>query len=70
MAQKTPCSPPQLFRVALNQEQTILSACSLATTLASNNGMPVATPRLFRASEHPSTLETPAHELHKDMDTQ
>lgn len=31
MTEKKPYSPPQLFRVELNQEQAILSACSLTT---------------------------------------
>lgn len=38
MTEKKPYNPPQLFRVELNQEQAILSACSLATTSASNGG--------------------------------
>jgi len=38
MTEKKPYSPPQLFRVKLNQEQAILSACSLATTSAVNGG--------------------------------
>ena len=38
MAEKKSYSPPQLFRVALNQEQAILSACSLTTTSAVNGG--------------------------------
>ncbi len=38
MTEKKPYSLPQLFRVELNQEQAILSACSLATTSASNGG--------------------------------
>lgn len=38
MTKKKPYSQPQLFRVALNQEQAILSACSLTTTNASNGG--------------------------------
>ncbi|TKS62925.1 MAG: hypothetical protein EWM73_01987 [Nitrospira sp.] len=38
MTEKKPYSPPQLFRVELNQEQAILSACSLATTSASQGG--------------------------------
>lgn len=29
MTEKKPYSPPQLFRVELNHEQAILSACSL-----------------------------------------
>jgi hypothetical protein len=31
-------SSPQLFRIELNHEQAILSACSLATTAAFNGG--------------------------------
>jgi hypothetical protein len=31
-------SSPQLFRVELNQEQAILSACSLTTNTASQGG--------------------------------
>lgn len=38
MTEKKPYSPPQLFRVELNQEQAILSACSLMTTSASQGG--------------------------------
>jgi hypothetical protein len=38
MTEKKPYSPPQLFRVELSQEQAILSACSLATTTASQGG--------------------------------
>lgn len=38
MDNKKPYSPPQLFRIELNQEQAILSACSLATTAAFNGG--------------------------------
>lgn len=38
MTEKKPYSQPQLFRVALNQEQAILSACSLTTTSAANGG--------------------------------
>lgn len=38
MTEKKPYSPPQLFRVELNQEQAILSACSLLTTNASQGG--------------------------------
>ena len=37
MAQKKSYSPPQLFRVELNQEQAILSACSLFARTASAN---------------------------------
>ena len=32
MSEKKPYSTPQLFRVDLNHEQAILSACSLLTT--------------------------------------
>ena len=35
---KKPYVTPQLFRVGLNPEQAILSACSLMTTNASNGG--------------------------------
>lgn len=35
---KKPYVRPQIFRVELNQEQAILSACSLTTTSASNGG--------------------------------
>ena len=38
MDDKKPYSPPQLFRVELNQEQAILSACSLLTNTASQGG--------------------------------
>jgi len=38
MDNKKRYSPPQLFRVELSQEQAILSACSLATTTASQGG--------------------------------
>lgn len=38
MTEKKPYSPPQLFRVELNQEQAILSACSLLTNSASQGG--------------------------------
>ncbi|MEK7236791.1 MAG: hypothetical protein AAB242_09220 [Nitrospirota bacterium] len=38
MTEKKPYSQPQLFRVELNQEQAILSACSLSTTSASVGG--------------------------------
>ena len=39
MAQKQSYSPPQLFRVELNQEQAILSACSLTTMSALANSL-------------------------------
>jgi hypothetical protein len=32
MTEKKPYSPPQVFRVELNQEQAILSACSLTAS--------------------------------------
>ena len=38
MNTKKTYSSPQLFRVELNQEQAILSACSLATNSASQGG--------------------------------
>ena len=38
MTDKKPYGPPQLFRVELNQEQAILSACSLLTNTASQDG--------------------------------
>jgi hypothetical protein len=38
MAEKKLYSAPQLFRVELNQEQAILSACSLLTNTASQGG--------------------------------
>jgi len=38
MTEKKSYSPPEIFRVELNQEQAILSACSLATTSASQGG--------------------------------
>ena len=38
MTEKKPYSQPQLFRVELNQEQAILSACSLTTNTASQGG--------------------------------
>jgi hypothetical protein len=38
MTEKKPYSQPQLFRVELSQEQAILSACSLTTNTASQNG--------------------------------
>lgn len=43
-------SSPQLFRIELNQEQAILSACSLATTAAFNGRNAVAIRRSFRAA--------------------
>jgi hypothetical protein len=38
MTKKKPYSQPQIFRVELNQEQAILSACSLLTNTASQGG--------------------------------
>ena len=38
MTKKKLYSQPQLFRVELNQEQAILSACSLLTNTASQGG--------------------------------
>lgn len=38
MTEKKPYSQPQLFRIELNHEQAILSACSLTTTSASQSG--------------------------------
>jgi hypothetical protein len=38
MTEKKTYSQPQLFRVELNQEQAILSACSLLTNTASQGG--------------------------------
>ncbi|BFU90247.1 MAG: hypothetical protein NTAFB01_14340 [Nitrospira sp.] len=38
MTEKKPYSMPQLFRVDLDQEQAILSACSLMTTSVSQGG--------------------------------
>lgn len=35
---KKPYTTPQLFRVELDQEQAILSACSLTTSSAANGG--------------------------------
>jgi len=35
---KKPYTTPQLFRVDLNAEQAILSACSIATMALSNGG--------------------------------
>ena len=35
---KNPYVPPQVFRVELNPEQAILTACSLGTTNVSNGG--------------------------------
>lgn len=45
MPEKKPYSQPQLFRVELNQEQAILSACSLTATSVSNNGNSGCRPR-------------------------
>ncbi len=41
--------PPQLFRVDLNHEQAILSACSIMTTAALNGGMARCNASLFIA---------------------
>jgi hypothetical protein len=38
MTEKKPYTRPQLFRVELNQEQAILSACSLTTMTATQGG--------------------------------
>jgi hypothetical protein len=38
MTEKKPYSRPELFRVELNQEQAILSACSLMTMTANQGG--------------------------------
>lgn len=38
MSGKKPYTAPQLYAVELDQEQAILSACSLATTSARNGG--------------------------------
>ncbi len=38
MGHRKTYSSPQLFHVELNQEQAILSACSLTTTSASQGG--------------------------------
>ena len=37
-SKKKPYTKPELFRVQLNQEQAILSACSLTTMNAANGG--------------------------------
>ncbi len=39
MYDKKPYSPPQLFRIELNQEQAILSACSLMATNPASGGL-------------------------------
>jgi hypothetical protein len=41
MLEKKPYSPPQLFRVELNQEQAILSACSLTASSPMAGGMDI-----------------------------
>ena len=41
MDKKKTYSPPQLFRVELNQEQAILSACSLLATNPMAGGMDI-----------------------------
>lgn len=38
MIERKPYMQPQLFRIELNQEQAILSACSLATNNANQGG--------------------------------
>ena len=38
MSEKKPYVPPQLYEVALDQEQAILATCSLATMSASAGG--------------------------------
>ncbi|GIW53848.1 MAG: hypothetical protein KatS3mg082_0252 [Nitrospiraceae bacterium] len=38
MNDKKPYSPPEVYRVELNQEQAILSACSIMTSAAFNGG--------------------------------
>ncbi len=42
MTEKKPYSQPQLFRVELNQEQAILSACSLSASNPMAGGMDVS----------------------------
>lgn len=39
MTKKRPYSPPSVFRVELNQEQAILTACSLMTASLLSGGM-------------------------------
>lgn len=39
MTEKKPYIPPQLFRVELNHEQAILSACSLMATNPMSGGL-------------------------------
>jgi hypothetical protein len=41
MSEKKPYSPPQIFRVELNQEQAILSACSLLAMNPMAGGMDI-----------------------------
>jgi hypothetical protein len=41
MTEKKPYSQPQLFRVELNQEQAILSACSLSASNPMAGGMDI-----------------------------
>ena len=41
MTEKKSYSPPQLFRVELNQEQAILSACSLIANNPMAGGMDI-----------------------------
>jgi hypothetical protein len=38
MPEKKPYTPPQVFEITLDQEQAILSACSLMTMSASQGG--------------------------------
>jgi hypothetical protein len=45
MIEKKTYSAPQLFRIELNQEQAILSACSLATTSAAQGAASGCMPR-------------------------
>lgn len=40
MTEKKPYSQPQLFRVELNQEQAILSACRTGTSAVSSSSNP------------------------------
>ena len=42
MIEKKPYNPPELFRVDLNHEQAILSACSLLATNPMAGGMGAA----------------------------
>jgi hypothetical protein len=47
MNEKKPYSPPQVFKIDLNHEQAILSACSIMTTTAANNGTRRCNARFF-----------------------